>query len=169
MSYDFDLEAAIDNIATLEAAIATPTPGVTNSYGYNSNPVEITDLSALPAIVHVPLGPQTEGEGAVPGLMAVRGNYQLSYEIYSRLLVIEAVPDQYPADEGVANLFWKSVAETFFNYDNAVTLTNAASAHTYACIFPPQSYQPRRWPPVPTSTHWYWSLQYVHRFVFVGG
>jgi hypothetical protein len=56
MAFNFDLEAAVDAIAALEVAISTPTPGIITSYGYNSNPGEITDVSLFPAIVHVNRG-----------------------------------------------------------------------------------------------------------------
>lgn len=168
MSFDFNLEAAIDKIAELEDAIATPLPGVVTAYGYNENPAEITDVSKLPAVVHVPLGPRTEGPGFQPGNIGY-GTYNLTFEIYSRLLIIEAVLDQYPADEAAASLFWQPVVETFFNVTNHVALCQASGAHTYACTFPEQAYKPRPWPPVPNAPRFYWSLQYVHRFTFTGG
>lgn len=163
MAYNFNLQGAINKIAELEDAITTPTPGVVTAYGYNLNPIEITNPALLPAVVHVPLGPNNANPNAY------QGRFDISYDIYSRLLIIEAIPNQYPGDEGAANLFWKSVVETFFNYTNQNALIAAASADDYMCILPEQSYQPRTWPPIPGSNHWYWSLQYVHRFTFEGG
>ena len=119
MAFDFDLEAAINAIATLEAAITTPTPGVTNAYTYGANPVEISDLSALPAVVHIPEGVSTAVDGEQGTI--TRATYQMVYNIRSIMLVLQAVPDQYPADETASGLFWKSLTETFFNYDNRVT------------------------------------------------
>jgi hypothetical protein len=170
MSWDFDLEAAINQIATFEDAITTPTPGVKNAYTYGNNPVEITDPTALPAVVHVPLGPQTAAPGSQPGLLALTGTYQLEYQIQSTMLILETVLDQYPGEESASNLFWKSVAEKFFNYDNRVTLVAQAgtNVHTYRLDFPARSYDVRPWPQA-GNVHFYWSLQYTHTFTFVGG
>jgi hypothetical protein len=168
MSWDFDLEAAINQIATFEDAITAPTPGITNSYTYGNNPVEITDVTALPAVVHVPLGPSSAG-GNPQGTLT-RDTYHLTYRVQSLLLTLEPVLDQYPGDETASNLFWKSVAEKFFNYDNRVTLVNAAGAppvHTYHLEFPARSYDVRAWPP--RSHKEYWSLEYIHVFTLAGG
>lgn len=162
MAYSFDLEAAIDGIATLEAAIATPTPGVITAYGYGANPSVIEDSELLPAIVHVPTGPHSPVEIS-------SNSWQLSYDIYSRLLAIEAMPNQYPADEAAANLFWKSVVEVFLSASTRTTLTNATGALIYQCLLEPSSYAVRPWPPTRSAPNAYWSLQYVHRFTVVGG
>lgn len=170
MSFDFDLEAAINQIAALEDAITTPTPGIINAYTYGNNPTEIPDpLADLPAVVHIPLGPQTAAPGGQSGLLTLTGTYQLSYQIQSTILFLETVLKQYPAEEKASNLIWKEVCETFFNFANRETLVAAAVAHTYRFEFPARSYAVRPWPPLPTSTHFYWSLQYTHTFVFVGG
>lgn len=173
MAFSFDLQAAINQIAILEDAIASPLPGVVTAYTYSQNPIEITNPALLPAVVHVPLGPRTPNEagGHIPGHLGA-GIYSLVYEIYSRLLIIEVVTGKYPADEAVANAFWEPVCETFFNRTNAVLLCNAAGADSYACVFPERSYGIRAWPPVDEpgqQIHRYWSLQYVHRFGFHGG
>lgn len=166
MSYPFDLQAAITKISELEAALT----GITTSYGYNANPVEITDFTKFPAVVHVPLGPRVgPGTEASSGAMALGGLFHLSYEVYSLVLVIESVVDQYPADEGTANLLWKPICETFFNIETTRALCAATGAATYDCTFPEQSYQPRPWPPLPNAPHWYWSFKYVHRFGVFGG
>jgi len=169
MAFTFDLEAAINQIASLEDAISTPTPGITNSYTYGNNPVEITDVTAFPAIVHIPLGPTTEA--ANPQNRITHQTYQLGYQIQSTALLVESVKDQYPGDDTASNLFWKSIAEVFWNYDNRITLVSAAGAgvNTYRCEFPARSYQPRPWPPTPQANHFYWSLQYTHTFIFHGG
>jgi len=168
-TFSFDLEGAINSIASLEDAITTPTPGITNSYTYGNNPAEITDPAAFPAIVHIPLGPTTEASGT-QGLITHQ-TYQLAYSIQSTALFVETVGDAYPADETASNLFWKSISEVFFNQANRLTLVAAAGAgvHSYRCEFPARSYDVRRWPPVTQSTHSYWSLQYTHVFIFAGG
>ena len=167
MAFDFDLEAAINAIATLEAAITTPTPGVTNAYTYGANPVEISDLSALPAVVHIPEGVSTAVDGEQGTI--TRATYQMVYNIRSIMLVLQAVPDQYPADETASGLFWKSLTETFFNYDNRVTLTSSANAHSYYCTFPARSYDIRAYPPLSGDYKLYWSYEYTHSFIFAGG
>lgn len=162
MSYSFDLAAAIDAIAALEDAIATPTPGITNAYGHGENPVAFIDPSALPAIVHLPRGPHT-----TDGL--TRDTWTIMYDVESYLLVIEAVPDQYPADDEVANLFWKPIVEAFLTDATRTSLVQSSGAHNYWPVFLPNSYAVRSWPPVPGSTNLYWSLMYTHRFLIYGG
>ncbi len=169
MSWVFDLAAAINQIATFEAAITTPSPGITNAYTYGNNPTEITDVAALPAVVHIPMGPATAAPGSQHGLLTTPDTYQLQYQIESTLLILETVLDQYPGEESASNLFWKTVAEKFFNYDNRLTLSSQAVAHTYRLEFPVRSYDVRPWPPTQQATHFYWSLQYNHIFTFVGG
>lgn len=164
MAFSFNLESAIDQIATLEVAISTPAPGIVTSYGYGANPSSVP-LASLPAVVHVPLGPASELAGIQSSLSSY-GLFTLSFDIYSRALIIEAIPKQYPSDDLAANLFWKPIAEAFFNLTNQATLASAASADNYTCIFDEQSYQPRIWPPIPGADKWYWSFQYVHRFMF---
>jgi hypothetical protein len=164
VAFGFDLEAAIDQIATLEVAISTPGPGIVTAYGYGENPSSVP-LSALPAIVHVPLGPTSEFLDIQSGL-ASYGSFGLSFDIYSRALIIEAIPGKYPSDDEAANLFWEPIAETFFSLTNHAALASAANADNYTCIFDEQSYQPRIWPPIPGSDKWYWSFQYIHRFMF---
>ena len=170
MSFDFDLEAAINQIAALETAITTPTPGIINSYTYGNNPVEINAVADFPAIPHIPLGPVIEAGGQQQGLISTT-TYQLGYQIQSTALFVETVQDQYPAEETASNLFWKSICEVFFNHDNRVTLVTAAGTgcHSYRLEFPARSYNVRPWPPTPQSTHFYWSLQYTHIFTIVGG
>lgn len=164
MSYNFDLAAAINAIAALEDAITTPTPGIVTSYTYGANPVEFTAGSQLPAIVHVPTGPVVDANSE-----QTHGNYKLYYDVYSLLLVIESVPDQYPADDGVANLFWKTIIETMLNNTTRRTLCTATGAFSYTCIFEPKSYDIRPWPPSPAAVNFFWSLLYTHRFTVWGG
>lgn len=168
MAFPFDLSAAIGQIATFEAAIATPAPGVTTAYGFNANPAEITNPQLLPAIVHINRGPLTISDSAIPGLLTA-GTWNVAYDIESVALIIESVPNKYPADEGVANLFWKSIAETFMSLDNIRTLATAAGAHTYALILGAPSYGLRAWPPVDPPVRAYWAFTYTHRFTFAGG
>lgn len=170
MGFNFDLEAAIDQIATLEAAISLPTPGITNAYGYGSNPIIIDDPTDLPAVVHVPMGPQYTTNPAQSGLVATRGAYQLSYQIRSIALLIEVVPKKYPDDENAVTGFWETIVEAFLSYTNRVTLTSATGAHTYNLSFPAQSYGVKEWPPAPIVPYKsYWGLEYIHTFIFIGG
>ena len=164
MTYAFDLAAAINGIAALEDAIATPAPGIVTSYTYGANPVEFTAGSQLPAIVHVPLGPVVEASSEI-----TQGSYTLYYDIYSRLLIVESVPDQYPGDDSGASLFWKTIMEKLLTNSTRLTLCTASGAFSYACIFQPGSYAVRPWPPVESAPMHFWSLQYVHRFWIIGG
>lgn len=168
MAFDFDLAAATAKIAELEIAIVTPTPGITTVYGFNSNPAEITNPQLLPAIVHINRGPLTISDSAIPGLLTT-GTWNVAYDIESVALIIESVPKKYPADEGVANLFWQSILETFMSRDNLIALASAASAHTYALILGAPSYGLRAWPPVEPPVRAYWAYTYTHRFTFAGG
>ena len=143
MAFGFDLEAAVDAIATLEVAISTPTPGITTSYGYNSNPGEITDVSVFPAVVHVNRG-EVAPEGGLPDA-------------------------RYPGDEGTANLFWKSFAETFHNETNKRSLASDSGADEYRFIPGTPSYGLVSWPPVVPPLRRYWGYTYTHRFIFFGG
>lgn len=164
MSYDFDLAAAINGIAALEDAITLPAPGIVASYTYGANPVIFAAGSQLPAIVHVPLGPVAEASSEI-----THGSYSLYYDIYSRLLIVEAVPDQYPGDDSGAALFWKSIMGKLLTNATRLTLCTATGAFSYACIFQPGSYGVRPWPPVEAAQNHFWSLEYTHRFTIIGG
>ena len=154
-----NLQTTINAIAAIEAAITTPTPGIVTSYTYGNNPVEITNPALLPAIVHIERGPQTiYGIGGTVG----RNFY---YEIDSLALLIEALPDGYPADSAAVAQLWQSIAAAFTNELNRDKLADAAECPEYACVFQPQSYRLRRWPPEPMNDYRvYWSLLYTHRF-----
>lgn len=164
MSYSFDLAAAINGIAALEDSIATPAPGIVTSYGYGLNPVEFTAGSQLPAVVHVPTGPVAEASSEI-----THGSYGLYYDIVSKLLIVEAVPDQYPGDDSGASLFWKSIMDKLLTNATRLTLCTATGAFSYALIFQAGSYAIRPWPPVETAPMHFWSLEYIHRFTMIGG
>jgi hypothetical protein len=170
MAFTFDVSTALNAIATLEDAIATPTPGVTNAYTYGNNPVEITDPSALPAVVHINKGPFTPGEGGRPAQLSF-GSFQLGYDIESLLFILEVIPDGYPSDESNSAEWWLQIAKVFMNSTNEASLISSASAYNYVCLFLDQpSFGVRPWPPPPAvPLHWYWSLSYTHRFLFTDG
>ncbi len=168
MAFGFNLENAIDAISTLEVAISTPSPGITTSYGYNSNPGEITDVSVFPAIVHVNRG-IVSPENAPQGNRLVPGGYYIGYEIDSIAMIIEIVPEQFPADEGASNLFWKSIAETFYNKTNKTSLATDSGSAEYRFIPGTPSYGLVSWPPVQPPLRQYWGFTYTHRFLFFGG
>jgi len=168
MAFGFDLEAAIDAIATLELAISTPTPGITTAYGYNSNPGEITDVSLFPAVVHVNRG-FVSPEGGFPDMRMVPGGYYAGYDVDSIAMIIEVVPEQFPGDEGTANLFWKSILETFLNLTNKTSLATDSGADEYRFIPGRPSYGLVSWPPVQPPLRRYWGFTYTHRFIFFGG
>jgi len=169
MSWNFDLEAAINQIATFEQAITTPTPGIVNSFNYGLNPSEINAVTDLPAVVHIPLGPQLAAGGSPSGRLSGRSTFEAIYTVQSTMLLVQTVLGQYPAEESASNLFWKQVFDKFLNFDNQLTLATAADVHTYNIEFATPSYTVRPWPPVPNSTLFYWSLQYNHIFKFEGG
>lgn len=168
MAFSFNVENAIDAIATLEAAISTPTPGVTTAYGFGENPVELTS-ALLPAVVHLNRGPQTIEGGEIFSAYSY-GTYRLAFEIESFLLILETVPDGYPADEAASAQFFDSICDVFFSDTNAASLAASATADSYTCSFPNQpSFGIVQWPPAPAEPmHWYWSLRYMHRFTFEG-
>lgn len=168
MAFGFDLEAAVNAIAALEAAIATPPPGITTSYGYNSNPGEITDVSVFPAIVHANRG-FVSPEGGFVDMQVTRGGYYVAYDVDSIAMIIEVVPKQYPGDEGTANLFWKSILETFLNLTNKTSLASDTGAGEYRFIPGTPSYGIVSWPPVVPPLRRYWGYTYTHRFIFFGG
>lgn len=168
MAFTFDLEGAVNQIATLEGAMSTATVSVQNAYTFNNNPADITDPSDLPAVVHMHRGPLTLREGPIPGHLTV-DTWQVSYDIESILLCIESVPTEFPSDEGVANLFFDAILETFMNRSNLSTLVTAASAQSYALILGSPSYGLRAWPPVEPPIKAYWAYTYTHRFTFTGG
>jgi hypothetical protein len=164
MAYTFDLAAAVNTLAALEDAITTPSPGIVTSYTWGANPSEFTAGSQLPAIVHVPLGPVGEVSSEL-----THGSYVIYYEVYSRLLIVEAVPDQYPGDESGAALFWKSIMDKLLTNSTRLSLCAASGAFSYALIFQPRSYAIRPWPPVENAPAHFWSLEYTHRFTVIGG
>ncbi len=163
ITYNLNIEAAIDAIATLEDAITTPTPGITTAYGFGENPSSISAPSLLPAVVHINRGPVTVDTNPA----TLKGVYYIQYDIESILLAIEASPDQYPADEAATSKFWKSVCETFFDGANQSSLATSAGARYYRCLFlNSPSWTVRQWPPQPAEAlNWYWSLSYTHRFI----
>jgi hypothetical protein len=166
MAFGFDLEAAINKIAALELAISTPTPGIVTAYGYNSNPGEIADVSLFPAVVHISrafVSPDSGFPEMVPG------GYYVSFDVDSIFMVIEAVPKQFPGDEGTANLFWKSILETFLNLTNKTSLATDSGADEYRFIAGSPSYGLVSWPPVQLPLRQYWGYAYTHRFLFFGG
>ena len=168
MAFNFDLEAAINAIAALELAISTPTPGITTAYGYNSNPGEITDVALFPAVVHVNRG-FVSPEGGFPDMQMVPGGYYAGYDVDSIAMIIEIVPQQFPADEGIANLFWKSILETFLNLTNKTSLATDSGADEYRFVPGSPSYGLVSWPPVQPPLKQYWGFTYTHRFLFFGG
>lgn len=168
MAFDFDLEAAIDAIAALELAISIPTPGITTSYGYNSNPSEITDVALFPAIVHMNRG-FVNPDGVQADMRIVPGGYYVAYDIDSIAMILEIVPEQYPSDEGASNLFWKSILETFLNTTNKSSLATSAGASEYRFVPGSPSYGVVSYPPVSPPLHRYWGFTYTHRFLFFGG
>jgi hypothetical protein len=168
LSFPFDLEAAIDTIATLEQAITTPSPGIVTSYGYNSNPSEITDPSVFPAVVHVSRGPFNP-DGVPSDLRITPGGYYVAYDIDSIAMILEVTPEQYPGDEGASNLFWKSILETFLNATNKRSLAEDTGASEYRFILGDPTYGIVSWPPVTPPLHRYWGYTYTHRFLFYGG
>ena len=154
-----NLQNTINSIATIERAIVTPSPGIVTSYGFGANPVEITNPALLPAVVHIERGPQTI-YGAAGSV-----DRRFYYEIDSLALLIEALPDGYPADSAAVAQLWEAIAAAFTNEINRATLADAAECPEYACVFQPQSYKLRRWPPEPLNDYRvYWSLLYTHRF-----
>jgi hypothetical protein len=168
LTFPFDLEAAVDAIATLEAAITTPSPGITTSYGYNSNPSEITDVSLFPAVVHHNRG-FANPDGVPEDMRITPGGYYVAYDIDSIAMILEIVPEQFPADEGASNLFWKSILETFLNATNKRSLAEDTGASEYRFIPGSPSYGIVSYPPVQPPLHRYWGYTYTHRFLFYGG
>lgn len=168
MAFGFDLEAAVNAVAILERAISTPTPGITTSYGFNANPGEITDVSLFPAIVHVNRG-FVVPDGGFPDMQVTRGGYYVGYDVDSIAMIIEVVPEQYPGDEGTANLFWKSIAETFLNLTNKTSLATDSGADEYRFISGGPSYGLVTWPLMQPPLRQYWGYTYTHRFLFFGG
>ena len=167
MTFSFDLEAAINAIATLERAISTPTPGITTSFGYNLNPSEITDVSLFPAIVHINRGP-VNPDGVQADMRITPGGYYVAYDIDSIAMIIETVPEQFPGDEGASNLFWKSILETFLNATNKSSLATDSGSLEYRFTPGDPSYGIVSWPPVQPPLHRYWGFTYTHRFLFFG-
>ncbi len=168
MAFGFDLEAAVNAIAILELAIATPTPGITTAYSYNSNPGEITDVSLFPAVVHVNRG-FVVPDGGFPDMQMVPGGYYTGYDIDSIAMIIEVVPKQFPGDEGTANLFWKSILETFLNLTNKTSLAKDSGAAEYRFIPGSPSFGLVSWPPLLQPLRRYWGYTYTHQFLFFGG
>jgi hypothetical protein len=168
VSFDFDLEAAVNAIATLERAITTPEAGITTSYGYNLNPNEVTDPADFPAVVHVHRGPVAP-EGGTPEMRLTPGGYYVGYDVESIAMILEIVPTKFPADEGTANLYWKSILETFQSPTNKSSLATDAGATEYRFFLGTPSYGIVTWPPLSPPIHNYWGYTYIHRFLFFGG
>ncbi len=163
--FTFDVEAAIDAIAAIEAAITLPIPGIQNAYGFGANPAEITDPADFPAVLHLANGPINQSGASN---QQSYGQHSLHFDIQSLLLVLESVPNTYPADEAVGIVWWKAIANAFVNDVTESALINLdVGTIEYKCLFLDQpSFGVRQWPPESPlpPLHWYWSLSYTHRF-----
>lgn len=169
MSFNFNLSATVAAIAAIEDAITTPSPGIVTAYGFGANPSEITNPALFPVVIHLSLGPATVGgDTDAPGRLTFGGRHRMRFDVVSLVLIAEAVPDVYPADEAAACLFWKPLCEAFFNKTNIDALISASGAASYACILDDPCYAIRAWPPSPAEPlHYYYSYRLIHRFVFM--
>ncbi len=140
-----NLSAAIAKIAQLEATVTTPAPGIVTSYTFGANPPDLTNPALMPAVVHIERGPQTLfGQGGIV-------ERKFYYEVDSLALLIEALPDGYPADSAAVAPLWKTIVYTFTDEVNRYALADAAEAAEYSLVIQPGSYRLRRWPPEPLN------------------
>lgn len=167
--FNFDIQAAVNSIATIEREVA----GVTTSYGWEQNPVDITDWALLPAIVHTVSGPQMATDTFVPGLHTLGVSYQLMHTITSTVLVAEAVPEgpSQLAGQHTNALLWQALADKLLTKEIMGRLATEAGigVHTaYVAFSEPESYAIRPWPPAPLSNRLFWSIQYNVVYTITG-
>lgn len=160
----FNMDVAVNNIASLEQTI----PTITTSYAFGADPNDLTNVS-LPAIVHVETGPvnATGGQG---GRLTMGGQYAYHFEIESRALLIKAVPNEpLSVAKKMYNDVWFSILEVFMADPNIrQTILPGTNALDYSLIFPDPSFARTGWPIASRGYETYWTFRYAHRFRIVG-
>lgn len=168
--FTFDLEAAINAIATLESAMTPPAGGqLVNSLTFGNNIQQIDDPENLPLAVHLTRAIEEPAGGP---RRTIGSKFWRDFRITSVVLIVESKPDSYPADERISSLYWEPVIETFFDLDNQDTIKVAAGAGCIRYDFEPDNpfFNIRQWPPRPMAPlRWYWSFQYDHVLRLQGG
>ena len=182
MTFEFDVEAAVDAIAVREETIvdvqipasispSAPTLSISESFTYGQTPTEV-DLSSGPVVTHVqiPSSPDTTPPG---GQVAV-ANFQAAMTVRSFFLIVLDRPDQYNLAQGIGLAFWKPIIETFRSRDAQYELAQAAGAGVLAyelrAVIDPL-FGPMPWAPVSITIAQdkYWAYALDHYFLYEGG
>ena len=182
MAFTFDVEAAVNAIATREetivdvqipASIAAPAPtlSIAQSFTYGQTPTEV-DLSSGPVVTHeqIPSSPDT----APPSGQVAVGNFQAAMTIRSNFLIVLDRPDQYNLAQGIGLAFWKPIIETFRSRAAQFALAQAAGAGVLAyelrSVIDPL-FGPLPWAPVSIALAQdkFWAFVLDHYFLYEGG
>ncbi len=159
MTTTFDVEAATNAIAALERTITTPSPGIISSYDYGTEPIEF-DNDEVPAVVHIERGPSN-----VDRLGAAI--YMATFEIESRVLLIQDVAQQVPLEPKTLQAdLWLPLFNLFETDTAKATLTAASGAFDYFCQWDNPSFTRGDWPIFSNNFKVYWLIRYLHIFTF---
>ena len=182
MTFEFDVEAAVNAIAAREETIvdvqipasisaSAPTLSIAESFGYGLTPTEV-DLSSGPVVTHIQI-PSSPDTTAPSGQVAV-ANFQAAMTIRSHFLIVPDKPDQYNLAQGIGIAFWKPIIETFRSRDAQFELAEAAGAGVLAYEFRSlidPLFGPFSWAPVPINLAQgkFWAIVMDHWFLYEGG
>ncbi len=167
MSYVFDLEAAVNEIAAMEAEITTPLPGIVTAYAYGLNDLQPA-AADLPAALHLEFGPNTQGGRWSDGPLTTSA-FSITQTIQTRLLLYEVIADEPEVEvKTLLNDLWKPIVDKFFSVAALARLTAASSALDYSFQLPAPSFARVHWPYNSEVYKVYWILQYDHLFRAVG-
>jgi hypothetical protein len=185
MTFEFDVEAAVDAIAAREETIIdvqipasispdTPTLSISESFTYGQTPTQV-DLSSGPVVTHIQI-PSSPDTAPPDGQVAV-GNFQAAMTIRSHFLIVLDKPDQdgqYNLAQGIGLAFWKPIIETFRSRDAQFELAEAAGAGVLAyelrSLIDPL-FGPIPWAPVSITLaqNKFWAFVMDHYFLYEGG
>lgn len=173
MAFNFDLEAATNQIATIERTMLATLPSAgtlapTTVYDHLQSPGIVPDAD-LPAIVHVPHFPGP-ADGVPSGARTAHNLYSAQQTVDSLFLILEALPEQNQFQDafGIAVSFATEYYNAFLNDTAKGTLIQASNAQDYQLRFPDGNLTLaiRTWPPVSPgqAQKQYWSYMFNHYF-----
>ena len=167
MTFNFDLEAATNEIAAMELEITLPAPGIVNAYDFGLNDLK-PDPIDLPAALHLELGVNSDGGPWSDGPLTL-DTFSITHIVQSRLLLYEIIADEPEVvSRTLLNDLWRPVLEKFNSFDAIERLTAASGALDYRVLIPSPSFLRVAWPYNAELVKVYWAMQYDHYFRIVG-
>lgn len=163
MTYNFDVEAATNELADMEREIIAPAPGVITAYDFGENNFSPSP-GDLPAAIHLEMGPNTASDIWLGGPLTT-DSFSMSFLISSRLLLYEIVADE--AEKVSRDLLrdlWGPIVSKFLLVSSIQRLTAASDAIDYRFQMANPSFVRMPWPYASELVKVYWALQYDHFF-----